>query len=79
MPWIGGRLGWKEPPPAATTTHFASNVLPASVRNRKPGSPVFSSAVTISLRWKVGWKGLICCISASVRPWPVMSGMPGMS
>ncbi len=31
MPWIGGRLGWNEPPPAATTTHFASKVLPASV------------------------------------------------
>ena len=79
MPLIGGRLGWNEPPPAAITTHFASKVLPASVPTRKRGSPVFSSVVTISPRWKVGWNGLICSISASVSPWPVMYGMPGMS
>ena len=50
MPLIGGRLGWNEPPPAAITTHFASNVLPASVATRKAGSPIFSSVVTISPR-----------------------------
>ena len=28
MPGTGGRLGWNEPPPAATTTILASNTLP---------------------------------------------------
>ena len=32
------------------TTHFASKVLPASVRKRKRGSPIFSKVVTISPR-----------------------------
>ena len=50
MPLIGGRLGWNEPPPAATTTHLHSKILPPSVVTRKPGLPVFSSEVTISLR-----------------------------
>ena len=72
MPTIGGRLGWNEPPPAAITTDFASKVLPASVCTRNSGSPIFSSDITISPRWKVGLNGLICCINASVRPMPVM-------
>ena len=79
MPLIGGRFGWNEPPPAATTTHLHSNVLSRSVVTRNCASPSFSTFSTISPRWKVGWNGLICSISASVRPWPVMSGMPGMS
>ena len=72
MPGMGGRLGWNEPPPAPITTTFASNTLPRSVATRNAASPVFSTVVTISLRWKVGLNGLICSISASVRPWPVM-------
>ncbi len=72
MPLIGGRLGWNEPPPAPITTTFASNTLPRSVPTRNSGSPIFSSVVTISPRWKVGLNGLICCIKASVNPWPVM-------
>ena len=58
MPLIGGRLGWNEPPPAAITTTFASNVLPPSVPTRNSGSPIFSSVVTISPRWKVGLERL---------------------
>ena len=41
-----------------------------------PGIPQVS---TISPRWKVGWNGLICSISASVSPCPDTCGMPGMS
>ena len=36
MPWIGGRLGWNEPPPARDHHAFASKVLPPSVVTRKP-------------------------------------------
>ena len=79
MPGTGGRFGWNEPPPAEITTTLHSNTLPPSVVTRKPGSPIFSIFSTISLRWKVGLNGLICSISASVRPWPVTKGMPGMS
>ena len=79
MPGTGGRFGWNEPPPAEITTTLHSNTWPASVVTRKPGSPIFSIFSTISLRWKVGLNGLICSISASVRPWPVTKGMPGMS
>ena len=77
MPGIGGRFGWNEPPPAAITTTLHSNTLPASVVTRKPGSPIFSIVSTISLRWKVGLNGLICSISASVRPCPVTNGNAG--
>ena len=79
MPGTGGRFGWNEPPPAAITTTLHSNTLPASVVTRNRGSPIFSIFSTISPRWKVGPNGLICSISASVRPWPVTMGMPGMS
>ena len=68
MPGIGGRLGWNEPPPAAITMILHSNTWPASVVTRNSGSPIFSMVSTISLRWKVGLNGLICSISASVRP-----------
>ncbi len=68
MPGIGGRLGWNEPPPAATTTILTSNTLPRSVVTRNSGSPIFSTVSTISLRWKVGANGLICCCSASTWP-----------
>ena len=48
----GGRLGWNEPPPAATITALVSNTLPPSVRTRKAGAsgvPSTSSPSTISL------------------------------
>ena len=77
MPGIGGRFGWNEPPPAAITTTLHSKILPASVVTRNSGSPIFSIVSTISLRWKVGLNGLICSISASVRPWPVTIGNAG--
>ena len=77
MPGTGGRFGWNEPPPAEITTTLHSNTWPASVVTRKPGSPIFSIVSTISLRWKVGLNGLICSISASVRPWPVTIGNAG--
>ena len=79
MPGTGGRLGWNEPPPAATTMSFASNVLPWSVVMRNIGSPIFSIVSTISPRWKVGLNGSICFISASVSPWPDTIGRAGMS
>ena len=72
MPGIGGRFGWNEPPPAAITMIFASNTLPASVVTRNLGSPIFYTVWTISPKWKVGPNGLICSISASVSPAPVM-------
>ena len=50
MPWIGGRLGWNEPPPAAITTTLASNTLPWSVVTRNKGSPIFSIVSIISCR-----------------------------
>ena len=40
MPASGGRLGVKEPPPAATITTLARNFSPASVTRRKRPSSV---------------------------------------
>ena len=40
MPGIGGRFGWNEPPPAATTITLVSNTVPASVVTRNIGSPM---------------------------------------
>jgi hypothetical protein len=75
MPGTGGRFGWNEPPPAEITTTL--HRTPAGVGlHAKAGSPIFSIVSTISLRWKVGWNGLTCSISASVRAWPVTNGMP---
>ena len=50
MPGIGGRFGWKEPPPAAMTTTFASNTSFSSVVTRKLPSSSFSSADTMRLK-----------------------------
>jgi hypothetical protein len=50
MPAIGGRFGWNEPPPAATTTSLVSNTLPPSVVTRNSGSPMRSMLSTISPR-----------------------------
>ncbi len=54
MPGIGGRLGWNEPPPAATITTLHSNILPASVVTRNSGSPMRSMVCTISPKWNCG-------------------------
>ena len=63
MPWIGGRLGWNEPPPAAIDHAFALEDLAARrCVTRNCASPSFSTVVTISPRWNVGLNGLICCI-----------------
>ena len=51
MPGTGGRFGWNEPPPAATTSTLHSNTVPASVVTRNSGSPIFSTVSIISLRW----------------------------
>ena len=37
MPEIGGFLGWKQPPPAATITTLVLNCFPASVRPMNSG------------------------------------------
>ena len=47
MPAIGGRFGWKLPPPAAITTTFASMTSPWSVPTRKPPSGSRSSVSTM--------------------------------
>ena len=79
MPGTGGRLGWNDPPPAATTISLASNTVPWSVVIRNSGSPMRSMVSTISPRWKVGLNGSIWRISASVRPCPETTGRAGMS
>ena len=38
MPLIGGRLGWNEPPPAATTSPWSRTPCRASVVTRNAGS-----------------------------------------
>ena len=54
MPGTGGRLGWKLPAPAATTTTGAMISVPASVFSFQRPSASFSSAVAISPKWNCG-------------------------
>ena len=48
----------------------ASKVVPASVRKRKSGSPIFERRHHLT-KMEVRMERLICRIKASVRPWPV--------
>ena len=43
------------------------------------GVPIGSTCATISLKWKLGLNGAICCSRLSTRPCPVIVGKPGMS
>ena len=79
MPGMGGRFGWKEPPPAAMTIALASKTSLSSVVTRNDPSPSFSTPETMRLKVKAGPKGSICCISLSTRPCAEIEGQAGIS
>ena len=74
MPGMGGRFGWKEPPPAAITTTLASNTSFSSVATRKEPSSSFSSVETMRLKVKPGLNGAICSMSFSTSSCAPITG-----